>query len=47
MNSCQGPCLKHCYAKNSLVLIFLGLIVGMLLNSFIFNSKKDNNSIII
>ena len=40
MNSCQGPCLKHCYAKNNIVFIFsLGIIGGYLITKFL---KSDN-----
>ena len=39
MNSCQGPCLKHCYAKNSLVLIFIGITAGFLITKFL---EKDD-----
>lgn len=46
MNQCKEPCLKHCYNKNILLLIFISVMTGLLLGSFIFNPKKDNNSII-
>lgn len=41
MNSCKGPCLKHCYAKNSLVLIFLGMIAGYLITNFLQSDDKN------
>ena len=42
MITCQGSCLKHCYAKNSLVLFSLGLISGYLLSNF-YTPKKYKN----
>ena len=29
---CKGPCLKHCYYKNSILLFIIGLLLGLILN---------------
>lgn len=30
--NCQGPCLFHCYKKNSLILLLIGVLIGLCLN---------------
>lgn len=25
---CKGPCLIHCYKKNSLIILLIGLLIG-------------------
>ena len=27
--NCQGPCLVHCYYKNSIVLLLIGFLIGL------------------
>ena len=39
--NCKGPCLLHCYYKNSLILIFIGIIIGYYINNQINNKKIE------
>jgi len=50
MINCQGPCLIHCYKKNSIILIIIGIFIGFLISVLLnkkqvksehFNSEKD------
>ena len=41
MNSCQGPCLQHCYSKSKLEYIIIGMSIGLFL-SYILNKNKKN-----
>jgi hypothetical protein len=34
--NCEGPCLLHCYKKNSIILLLIGIIIGYYIN---INSK--------
>jgi len=36
---CQGPCLLHCYYKNSIFLLLIGFIIG-------FSNNKIKNFIL-
>jgi hypothetical protein len=42
--SCLGPCLKHCYVKQShtniYIYIIIGIIIGMII-SHLFNYEPD------
>jgi hypothetical protein len=43
MNSCQGPCLKHCYSKSKFQYIFIGIIIGLFISYLLKQNKKDKN----
>ena len=30
---CKGPCLAHCYYKNSIILILFGFLLGIIYNN--------------
>ena len=32
---CKGPCLYHCYKKNSIILLFIGFLVGFIFKYFL------------
>lgn len=38
--SYQGPCLPHCYSKNILFYIIVGVILGMLIYHIKINCKE-------
>ena len=40
---CKGPCLKHCYYKNSILLFLIGFLLGLILNKRI-KLEHFNNS---
>ena len=40
---CKGPCLLHCYKKNSLLLILIGFLIGFFV-SRLLNRSKINES---
>ena len=31
VGNCQGPCLFHCYYKHSILLLFIGILIGYFL----------------
>ena len=42
---CTGPCLKHCYNKNTVLALIIGIFIGFLLSEILkksghFNSEK-------
>ena len=39
---CQGPCILHCYKKNSLILIILGFLLGVIFMK-IMHVKKNKS----
>ena len=41
MNKCIGPCLPHCFNKDQILYLVIGLILGYYLNSYL--QKKKNN----
>lgn len=43
MDSCQGPCLKHCYSKSKLQYIFIGIIIGFVISYLLKKNKKIKN----
>ena len=40
--NCQGPCLLHCYKKNSILLILIGFILGLCITHFFYLNKNKN-----
>lgn len=40
MNTYSGPCLKHCYAKNNMLLLFCGVIVGYVVTKYLEKNNK-------
>ena len=38
--NCQGPCLTHCYEKNSIILIVVGILIGIILSELYRKSLK-------
>ena len=43
--NCNGPCLKHCYTKNTVLYLIFGIFLGFLLSELwkkyeYFNSEK-------
>lgn len=39
--NCEGPCLSHCYYKNSFLLLIIGIIIGYLIyKNICIQSKK-------
>jgi hypothetical protein len=40
---CQGPCLEHCYHKNTLNYFTYGLIIGLLFSIIINHIYKNKN----
>ena len=46
--NCKGPCLLHCYYKNSIILLLIGFIIGISFKQiFKFNFNKRNNKKLI
>jgi hypothetical protein len=43
MNSCQGPCLKHCYSKSKFQYIFIGIIIGLVISYLLKKNKNTDN----
>ena len=44
--NCQGPCLLHCYNKNSILLLLIGFIIGSFITYvyyFYWNKPKNEN----
>jgi len=45
--SCQGPCLTHCYRKNSIILLLIGIVIGIvigyILSSSITTTEKNTS----
>jgi len=41
MESCQGPCLKHCYSKSKLQYIFIGIIIGLVISYLLRRNNKN------
>ena len=44
--NCQGPCLTHCYKKNSILLIIVGILIGIILSE-LYRNKTNNKEKII
>ena len=47
MKQYEGPCLKHCYFRYSLLFIIIGILFGIILQKLIIkkndNVKKNDN----
>jgi hypothetical protein len=43
MNSCSGPCLKHCYSKSKLKYILFGIFIGLAISYLLIRNNKDKN----
>ena len=43
-NNCKGPCLKHCYNKNSMIIFLLGFLIGYLICNIKNTSKTQENN---
>ena len=43
MNNCNGPCLFHCYYKNSIILLLIGFIIGLSISNIKPKQKNDDN----
>jgi len=43
MNSCQGPCLQHCYSKSKLQYILIGIFIGLAISYLVRRNNKDKN----
>jgi uncharacterized membrane-anchored protein YhcB (DUF1043 family) len=46
-NKCTGPCLQHCYKKNDIEYLIIGLIIGIFIGIFIgylCYNKNDNDN---
>lgn len=41
---CQGPCLLHCYYKNSILLLLIGFIIGLITMKY-YNYMKKHKKI--
>jgi len=41
MDSCSGPCLKHCYTKSKLQYILIGIFIGLAISYLFKKNKKD------
>ena len=39
--SCEGPCLKHCYNKNILLYLFIGILIGLSISYIIKMYNKN------
>ncbi len=42
--NCQGPCLLHCYYKNSLLLLVIGFLLGLVFSHYYKNNNKSKNT---
>ena len=40
--NCVGPCLLHCYKKNSILLFLIGFIIGYYIKQINVNNKYKN-----
>ena len=40
--NCKGPCLIHCYKKNTIIILLIGFTIGFVIGSI---NKKNNNLI--
>ena len=38
---CQGPCLLHCYKKNSILLLLIGFLIGFVISRYLKCYKKN------
>ncbi len=38
--NCQGPCLIHCYYKNSLILLLIGFILGIIISNILSKNRE-------
>jgi hypothetical protein len=41
MDSCSGPCLKHCYSKSKIKYIMIGIFFGLVISFLLKKNKKD------
>ncbi len=41
MEDCKGPCLEHCYSKNSIAYMILGFLIGILLTVIYYKFIKN------
>ena len=40
LKSCTGPCLEHCYSKNNIIYLLIGLIIGIIISHCYYKNKK-------
>ena len=41
--NCQGPCLLHCYYKNSILLLLIGFIIGLYIKPIYHLNLNDEH----
>lgn len=39
MEDCKGPCLMHCYNKNSIILFVIGILIGLIIYGCFIKKK--------
>ena len=42
MWKCQGPCLLHCYKRNSVILLLIGIFIGILISEWFEKSQFNS-----
>ena len=42
-HKCAGPCLEHCYSKNNIIYLFIGVIIGIIIVKIYYINKERNN----
>ncbi len=40
----KGPCLKHCYYRNALIVFFFGIYIGLKISKFSWYIRRNKKS---